>query len=69
MDGFEFLKTHQNEFDVIITDAPDPIGPGAALFQLEFYGLVHAALKSGGIMCSQGALFRFLVSSVDRVSC
>ena len=25
-DGFEFLRTHQNEFDVIITDSSDPEG-------------------------------------------
>ena len=25
-DGFEFMKEHQNEFDVIITDSSDPVG-------------------------------------------
>jgi spermidine synthase len=25
-DGFEFLKNHQKEFDVIITDSSDPEG-------------------------------------------
>ena len=25
-DGFGFLRTHQNEFDVIITDSSDPEG-------------------------------------------
>lgn len=25
-DGFEFMKNHQEEFDVIITDSSDPIG-------------------------------------------
>ena len=25
-DGFEYLKNHQNEFDVIITDSSDPEG-------------------------------------------
>lgn len=25
-DGFEFMKNHQAEFDVIITDSSDPIG-------------------------------------------
>lgn len=27
-DGFEFMKNHQGEYDVIITDSSDPIGPG-----------------------------------------
>jgi spermidine synthase len=25
-DGFEYLKQHKNEFDVIITDSSDPAG-------------------------------------------
>lgn len=25
-DGFEFIKNHPEEFDVIITDSSDPIG-------------------------------------------
>lgn len=25
-DGIQYMKDHKNEFDVIITDAPDPIG-------------------------------------------
>lgn len=25
-DGFEYLKNHENEFDVIITDSSDPVG-------------------------------------------
>ena len=25
-DGFEFMKKHKNEFDVIITDSSDPVG-------------------------------------------
>lgn len=25
-DGFEFLKEHKNEYDVVITDSSDPIG-------------------------------------------
>lgn len=25
-DGFEFMKQHKNEFDVIITDSSDPVG-------------------------------------------
>lgn len=28
-DGFKFMREHENEFDVIITDSSDPIGEGA----------------------------------------
>jgi len=53
-DGFEFLKKNKNVFDVIITDSTDPIGPGQALFQLEYFQLMYESLKNDGIMCSQG---------------
>ena len=33
-DGFEFMKKHQGEFDVIITDSSDPVGPAESLFSI-----------------------------------
>ncbi|EFX79208.1 spermidine synthase-like [Daphnia pulex] len=53
-DGFEFIKNHPAEFDVIITDSSDPIGPAASLFQESYFQLLCQALKPGGIVCSQG---------------
>lgn len=53
-DGFEFIKNHPSEFDVIITDSSDPIGPAASLFQESYFQLLQKALKPGGIVCSQG---------------
>lgn len=54
-DGFEYLKNHQNEFDVIITDSSDPEGPAESLFQESFYALLKSALKPPhGIICCQG---------------
>jgi spermidine synthase len=35
-DGFEFLKSHKNEFDVIITDSSDPIGKKCSTFLYPF---------------------------------
>lgn len=29
-DGFEYMKEHENEFDVIITDSSDPVGKFSA---------------------------------------
>lgn len=52
-DGFDFLRNHKNEFDVIITDSSDPIGPATNLFTDDYYRLLKEALKSGGVMCSQ----------------
>ncbi|XP_005100180.2 spermidine synthase [Aplysia californica] len=54
MDGFEFMGQHKGEFDVIITDSSDPIGPASSLFQKQYYELMKKALKPGGLVCSQG---------------
>lgn len=56
-DGAVFLEDHPESFDVIITDSSDPVGPAAALFEETFYGKIRAALKPGGIACSQGEAF------------
>jgi len=53
-DGFEFIKNHPGEFDVIITDSSDPIGPAASLFQESYFELLRKALRPGGLVCSQG---------------
>ncbi|XP_074653975.1 spermidine synthase-like [Tubulanus polymorphus] len=53
-DGFEFMKNHTGEFDVIITDSSDPIGPAESLFQKPYYELMKSALKPDGLLCCQG---------------
>lgn len=52
-DGFEFMKNHSQEFDVIITDSSDPVGPAISLFQENYFALMKSALRPGGIVCSQ----------------
>ncbi|XP_054725397.1 spermidine synthase isoform X2 [Anastrepha obliqua] len=56
-DGFAFMKTHENEFDVIITDSSDPVGPAVSLFQENYYQLMKKSLRPGGIVCSQGGTY------------
>lgn len=56
-DGFEFMKQHVGEFDVIITDSSDPIGPAESLFQESYFQLMKNALKPNGVICSQGGTF------------
>lgn len=56
-DGFEYMKKHVGEFDVIITDSSDPIGPAESLFQESYFGLMKNALKPNGVICSQGGTF------------
>lgn len=53
-DGIKYMKEHKGEFDVIITDAPDPIGAAAGLYEESYYASMKAALRPGGIICCQG---------------
>lgn len=55
-DGTEYVAAHRDEFDVILIDSTDPIGPGAVLFTKEFYGDCKTALKPGGVMLTQNGL-------------
>ena len=41
------------QYDVIIVDSSDPVGPAATLFSPEFYATCKAALRPGGILCTQ----------------
>ncbi|KAK2157934.1 hypothetical protein LSH36_181g04036 [Paralvinella palmiformis] len=53
-DGFKFMMEHEGEFDVIITDSSDPVGPAMSLFEKSYYERMKKALKPDGIICSQG---------------
>lgn len=52
-DASQYIKTKENYFDVICVDSTDPIGPGEALFELEFYQDMHRALTEDGIAVTQ----------------
>ena len=52
-DGFAYLREHKGEFDVVLVDSTEPVGPAAALFSGDFYAAVYAALKPDGIMVAQ----------------
>lgn len=56
-DGFAYMQHHRGAFDVIITDSSDPVGPAATLFEESYFALMRAALRPGGIVCSQGGSF------------
>ncbi len=51
-DGIAFLETHTGEFDVILIDSTDPVGPAEGLFSTAFYESVRQALRAGGVMAS-----------------
>ena len=53
-DGAKYISQKKDFFDVVIVDSSDPVGPGEVLFNLEFYINVEKALKSDGLVVSQG---------------
>lgn len=52
-DGIAKVAQSEDEYDVIIVDCSDPIGPGEGLFTAEFYRNAHRALKKDGIFVQQ----------------
>lgn len=54
MDGAVYMEQHQDEYDVIITDSSDPIGPAQVLFEVPFYAAMKRSLRDGGLLCTQG---------------
>lgn len=52
-DAIEYVKNKENEFDIVLIDSTDPMGPGEGLFTEEFYTNVKKSLKKGGIVAAQ----------------
>lgn len=52
-DGFDFVKTSDRAYDVIIVDSSDPIGPSEKLFSVDFYLDLDRILKSDGMVVVQ----------------
>tara|TARA_R110000824_G_scaffold118960_18_gene272537 strand:+ start:66444 stop:67310 length:867 start_codon:yes stop_codon:yes gene_type:complete len=55
-DGTKFVAETEERFDVIIVDSTDPVGPGAVLFEEEFYRNAKRCLKSGGVLVTQNGV-------------
>jgi spermidine synthase len=52
-DGIKYVRQHTNEFDVIIVDSTDPVGPAIGLFGVDFYRDIYNSLKEDGIFVAQ----------------
>ena len=70
-DGVEFAKKAHGEYDVIIVDSSDPVGPARQLFELGFYRSLHRALNDHGLMVcqSQSPIFHadVMTQSYERI--
>ncbi|MDA0866990.1 MAG: polyamine aminopropyltransferase [Cyanobacteria bacterium] len=59
-DGIEFVKTSKAEqYDLIVVDSSDPVGPSEGLFSTSFYQDVYRCLRPGGLMTAQSESPRF----------
>lgn len=52
-DGIKYVHEHKNEFDVIMVDSTDPVGPAVGLFAVDFYKAIYESLKEDGIFVAQ----------------
>ncbi len=52
-DGLKWVADHTDEYDVIIVDSSDPVGPATGLFNRAFYENVYRALKAEGLFVAQ----------------
>ena len=52
-DGLKFIRSKEQEYDLIIVDSTDPFGPGEGLFTKEFYSNCYRALNAHGILVNQ----------------
>lgn len=52
-DGMSFIANCTEQFDVIISDCPDPTGPAEVLFSEDFYQACHRCLTDDGIFVAQ----------------
>lgn len=52
-DASEFVKNPPHQFDVVIVDAADPMGPAKTLFSPEFFQNIHNSLRDDGLMIIQ----------------
>lgn len=52
-DGYMHIAQHKNEYDVIMVDSTEPVGPAVELFSKGFYQGIYEALREDGIFVAQ----------------
>lgn len=55
-DGARYVRNAGQQFDLIISDSTDPIGPADVLFTEDFYAACKKCLKPGGILVTQNGV-------------
>ena len=63
-DGIAFVRDSQGQFDVVIVDSTDPVGPAIQLFEAPFYRDVASALAEDGLMVAQSSSPLFMAGEL-----
>ncbi|KAF4692650.1 hypothetical protein FOZ60_012949 [Perkinsus olseni] len=66
-DGAAFMKRHSNEFDIIVCDTSDPVGPAKTLFENDFYDAIYNALTPNGVAATQGECYHLSIPLIRRL--
>jgi len=73
-DGREYVRNKEGEYDLIIVDCSDPIGPSKVLYEEEFYKDCLKALREGGSFVTQSEspfaqnkIHRIVVGELQKV--
>lgn len=58
-DGAAFIARFREEFDLVLVDSTDPVGPGIALYEAAFYHNIKKSLRKGGaaVLQTESPLF------------
>jgi spermidine synthase len=67
-DGMAYVRETDAQFDVIISDSTDPIGPGEVLFTQDFYAACHKRLKPGGVLVTQNGVPFMQMSEIQSTA-
>ena len=66
-DGFKWLADKKGQYDVIITDSSDPVGPANSLFEKPYFVLLEEALRPGGHISTQGECIWLHLPLISKV--
>lgn len=66
-DAAAYVKDHPGEFDVVIVDSSDPVGPAESLFEDAFFRGLRASLRPSGVICTQGECVWLHLDMIGRV--
>ena len=67
-DAAKYLATPDaKDYDVIICDSSDPVGPAEVLFEKSFFKMMRDALTDSGVLCTQGECLWLHLDLIKRV--